>query len=529
MVTERRSIAALIESARAAESAGDWDRALAGYEEAVDLAAAASDRVRLCELLRSAGRVHFERGAYGRASELYEASLATAMASELHEQTAAALNCMASAAQMRGRLEVAEALYTRAAGAAEQAGDRRLAAAVNQNRGTLSAIRGQFPEALERFRRAADLLRELGDDRSAAQALNNMGMVSVDVEDWGAADISFAAARELAERVHDPRLLGRVEVNRAEMYLLRQNYQAARESCDAAQEIFARIGSESGLAECHKQYGALFREIGQLRRSEIELGLALRLAQTCENQLLEAEVESELARLHAVRGHTRQALQSLNRAYRLFELTEARREVHDVERRLDRLEDTYFRALQLLEHETTEESEAEPEARYHRVAELACALAERVGCRGRELTWLRIASYLYDIGKAYIPVEVLNKPGPLSEAEWELVRRHPVSAAELAGELGFPASVVPLVRHHHEHWDGSGYPDGLEREGIPLQARILCLADAFDALTSERSFRPALPEAKALETMDTQSGQVFDPELLRLLRDVLNERRPGGR
>ncbi len=517
MATELGSVGTLIESAHAAESAGDWDEAISLYESALEASADAEDPVRSAELLRCIGRVHFERGAYDRASELYQASLATAQAAGLHQETAAALNGIASTAQMRGRLDVAESLYGQAERLAQDAGDPRLAAAVYQNMGTLAGMRGRVPEALERFRRSAELLRELGDKQSAARAFNNLGMVAVDVQDWGVAEVSYAAARELAEQAADPRNLGRVHVNRAERYILRRDHEAAREECDAAHAIFSRLGSEIGLAEVHKLYGALFRELGQPRRSEVELKLALRLAQSCGNQLLEAEVEDETARLEVVQGRTREALQSLNRAFKLFEQTEARRELMDVQRRLDRLEETYFRTLQLMEFESVESTNPATVGRYQRVADLACRLAALLGCTGKELTWLRIGAYLYDVGKASLAPELLNKAGPLNEQEEAEVRRHPVVGEQIVAGLDFPAQVRALVRHHHERWDGQGYPDGLKGADIPLHARIVAIADAFDALTSDRSYRPAVSTAEALRTMLADAGTVFDPELLRLL------------
>jgi len=473
----QESVTVLVASAQAAEGAGDWDAALALFESALEGASEEPNAARSCELLRCIGRVHFERGAYERASELYQASLATAQAAGLHQETAAALNAIATTGRLRGRPDVVE--------------------------------------------RAAALLRELGNDRAAAQAFNNLGTVSVDAADWGAAEMSFAAAKELAERVDDPRLLGLIQVNQAAMYVLRQNLPAARACCDAAHAIFSQLGSERGLAEAHRLYGAIFREIGQHRRAEMELQLALRLAQSCGHELLEAEVEDETARLLVAQGRTREALQALNRAARLLEATAVRREVTDVQRRLDRLEETYFRTLQLMEFESVEATNPATVGRYERVADLACRLAAALGCTGRELTWLRIASYLYDVGKASLPVELLNKAGALDEAEQSLMRTHAAGGEELVAELGFPAPVRELVRSHHERWDGGGYPDGLRGADIPLNARVLAIAGAFAALTGDRSFRPALSPAEALQTMQADAGSVFDPELLRLFPSVL--------
>jgi putative nucleotidyltransferase with HDIG domain len=514
----------LVETARAAERAGDLDLALATYDRALQEATEAGDEGRAADLLRWMGRVHFDRGRYERASDLYEASLGRAQAAGLRAHCASALNNMGTAAQMRGRLDVADHLYQRALAIAKEVADGKLAAGVNQNLGTLAAIRGDAPAALRHFESAVQMLMELGDMRAAAYALNNMGMVNVDVNDLGSAAMCFASAWELAVQARDRRMQGRIEVNRAEMHLRSKNFEAARASCDNAAEIFNQLQSDSGMAEAHKVYGMLFRETTQPRRAHNELAIALRLARHCENPLLEAETESEVARLYLNEGRTRDALRSLNSASRLFSELDARSELQDVERRLERLEDTYYRALQLLEFESVEVTDHYVTGRYQRVADLACKLAGKVGVSGKDLTWLRIGAYLYDVGKASIPAAVLNKPGPLDDREWEMVRRHPVSGAEMVADLQFPADVIPLVRNHHEHWDGTGYPDRLRGDEIPMAARILCLADAFDALTSERSFRPALDAAAALKTMEAEVGTVFDPELFGIFRSIVSNK-----
>ena len=514
----------LVEAARAAERSGDLDGALVTYERALKEASAAGDEGRAADLLRWIGRVHFDRGRYERASEFYEASLARARAAGLRGHCASALNNMATAAQMRGRLDVAERLYQRALSIAEEVGDGKLAAGVNQNLGTLAAIRGDANAALHHFESAVEMLTALGDVRAAAYALNNMGMVNVDVNDFGSAALCFASAAELAEQAGDRRMQGRIEVNRAEMHLSSKNFPAARESCDRAAGIFNQLQSDSGMAETHKIYGMLFRETTEPARAHKELASALRLARMGENPLLEAETESEVARLYLVEGRTRDALRSLNNSARIFTELDARRELQDVERRLERLEDTYYRALQLLEFESVEVTDRHVTGRYQRVADLACKLGGKLGMSRKDLTWLRIGAYLYDVGKASIPATILNKPGPLDVFEWGIVRQHPVAGAETVIDLQFPANVLPMVRNHHEHWDGSGYPDGMRGNEIPMEARILCLADAYDALTSERSFRAALDPSAAWKTMEAESGTVFDPELFQIFKSIVDVR-----
>jgi HD-GYP domain-containing protein (c-di-GMP phosphodiesterase class II) len=116
---------------------------------------------------------------------------------------------------------------------------------------------------------------------------------------------------------------------------------------------------------------------------------------------------------------------------------------------------------------------------------------------------------------------LLSKPGSLTTEEWELVQQHTVLGSEIVTELEFPIEVRPMIRNHHEHFDGTGYPDQLRGDEIPMSARILCIADAFDALTTDRSFRPAFSSEQALEIMQSEAGRIFDPNMFALFKTLV--------
>ena len=139
-----------------------------------------------------------------------------------------------------------------------------------------------------------------------------------------------------------------------------------------------------------------------------------------------------------------------------------------------------------------------------------------LGLSEPEIRALERAGILHDIGKIGIPDAVLQKPGKLNPEEWQLMRRHPVIGAELLAPLRTMHRVVPIVRHHHERWDGKGYPDGLKGEEIPLLARVFQILDAFDALTSERPYKPAFTSEQSLEILEQEmAAGKWDPRLLR--------------
>ena len=149
-----------------------------------------------------------------------------------------------------------------------------------------------------------------------------------------------------------------------------------------------------------------------------------------------------------------------------------------------------------------------------RVGIYAKRLAEVVGLSKQEAEQLRIAALMQDLGLLKVPKEVLTKPGRLTDDEWKLVKQHPLWSLELVDPPAILTETIELaVRHHHERFDGSGYPDGLKGEQIPLPARLLAVADTFDALCSERPYRPAYSTEQALEEMRRVAGSQLDPEL----------------
>ena len=156
-----------------------------------------------------------------------------------------------------------------------------------------------------------------------------------------------------------------------------------------------------------------------------------------------------------------------------------------------------------------------------RVQDNSLRLARALGVQDEgELQALKAASLLHDIGKIAIPEHILNKPGRLTGPEFEIMKRHAEIGADILAVIGFPYPLVPIVRHHHENWDGTGYPDGLAGERIPIGARILQVVDCFDALTSDRPYRPALAEAEAVKIVMDRSGTMYDPRVVAAAVDL---------
>jgi hypothetical protein len=161
----------------------------------------------------------------------------------------------------------------------------------------------------------------------------------------------------------------------------------------------------------------------------------------------------------------------------------------------------------------------------HGVVELSVAVGERLGLSVAALRDLEFGALLHDIGKLHVPNEILNKPGSLSEAEWVVVRRHPEQGQQMLDRVGGALGEAGrIVRAHHERFDGSGYPDGLVADEIPLAARIITACDAYNAMTTDRAYRRALPVETAVAELRRCSGHQFDPLVVETVLGVLGER-----
>lgn len=157
-----------------------------------------------------------------------------------------------------------------------------------------------------------------------------------------------------------------------------------------------------------------------------------------------------------------------------------------------------------------------------RVCSYSRMIGSRLGLEEEDLSDICTASLLHDIGKIGVPSEILNKRGPLADVEYEIVKQHPANAAKILGSIGGFERIVDLAYRHHERYDGCGYPEGLAGDDIPLGAQVIAVADTMDAMTSERSYRPALPWEAALDTVRSAAGTQFRPDVVEAALSVFS-------
>jgi len=197
-------------------------------------------------------------------------------------------------------------------------------------------------------------------------------------------------------------------------------------------------------------------------------------------------------------------------------LLESRQQAKQIESAYAELEITYDRTLTAL-MSALDARDRETEGHSIRVSRLACLLGEELGLSGQQLKALERGALLHDIGKIGISDTILHKSGSLTPDEWRIMRVHPDIGARIVEGIPFLQETLPVVRYHHERWDGSGYPIGLSEKDIPTQARIFAVVDVFDALTSRRSYRKKSSAEEALQYLQEQANILFDPEIVEAL------------
>ena len=383
-----------------------------------------------------------------------------------------------------------------------------------QNLGVLANIRGDFDVAQRHYEAALTEYRALGLTRDVTYALNNLGLLHTARRRWADAERVLVEAAQICDLMGDLTTHSAVDVNLAELWVAQGEYGRAREAIAAALDGTTRTGDVSATGQLTKLLGITAREAGDFPGAEQHFARADELATARQDLLLQAEVARERADLARRVGKNRDVLQHLNQSHRLFSQLRARAELADVDRRLGGLEEQFLQVARRW-GESIEAKDRYTQGHCVRVADLGCLIAEHAGPAhgfdAQSMFWFRIGALLHDVGKIVIPPEVLNKPGKLTDEEWVLMRSHTTAGVAALADVEFPWDVRPLVESHHERWDGRGYPHGLVGDAIPLTARVLCVADVYDALTSVRSYKRALSHGEALEIMRRDVGTMFDP------------------
>lgn len=522
-LTPGRTAADLLLSAREQERAGCIAEAIEKYEAAISCAEQNNEFSVLAESLRRLAVVRHQRDEGDDALRLCHRSYEVAVNHDNPLLAAEALNTLGVLRIREGALTDAAETFRRAL--ALGGTSRELRARAEQNLGIIANIHGDLEEALLRYGRSLEEYKNANDEHGCALAFHNLGMVSADRGLYEDAERFFVQSREIAERAGDISLQGICLLNQADVHASRQRFEDARRDAEASLAIFDQLGARDHKAAAYRVIGIVYRETGRLALAESRLRSSIELAVAATSVLEQAESTRELAVVYQAMGRNQEALTLLNTAHTLFHKLNARIDLVNVSGRVADLEGTYL-ALVREWGGSIESSDSYTHGHCSRVAENAVAVARALGLDELEQTTIRIGAYLHDLGKVKVPHEILNKPGPLTRDEFEVVQMHPVWGIELLDGIEFPWDIKPIIRWHHEKFDGTGYPDRLRGDEIPLSAQIVGIVDVYDALTTTRSYRKAMSHDEAVAEICKSRHAWSDPVFEAFRRSVGVE---GGR
>ena len=507
----------MLERARERERAGCVTEAIDGYEEAIAAAEHGGDATVLAEALRRLAILRRHRDEPALARQLCQRSYDVAHGIGHDVLAAEALNTLGGLDIATGSLEQAVKTFLRAL---ELGGSsRQLRARVQQNLGIVANIQGELNEALARYERSLAAYRDCGDEHGCAITYHNLGMVSADRGRLEAADCYFRESRTLAERVGDVYLQALCLVNHGEVDVARQRFDEARDKAERALALLDQTGARGAKADAYRVIGMVYRETGRLALAESRLRSAIELAAAAGSVLNEAEASRELALLYQAMGRNHDALRMLSATHELFRRLDARVDLVHVDGKLAVLESAYLAVVREW-GQSIESSDSFTFGHCERVAENVVAVAQALGLNDTQQRTVLLGAYLHDVGMVRVPHEILHKAGPLTTEERAVIEMHPVWGIELLADIQFPWDLKPIIRSHHERYDGSGYPDRLMGDAIPLGAQIVGILDVYDALTTARARQPALGPEQALHEITRSRAWWSEPVYQAFVRAV---------
>jgi len=479
-LVERR-VKVFLEIGQLLSKTGEHDRALGYVHRALSGYRRLDDPDGICRSLRNLGVIYIELGEFDDAEAVYEEAIEIS----LHNQFSL--------------------LY----------------ADLYNNLGTINNIKGDWKAALECYYKAKEVYDQEGEVRKSAYNLNNIGITLMEQEQPENAREYFLSALEVAGNIKDESLLLILNINMTDLSIKAGAFNVARQYCTAAEGYLAQKNlKNSQLVEAQKLAGIIAVKDKNFKTALEYFNISLDLCEELGLQYLQAEVLFEKGNLLLTTEQHMEALQVLESAFKIFNQLDVTGRVEKTEKLINSTEELYLKIFEAIAKKVDRK---DPYTKGHsdRVANLSLILARNLGLSDHDIKEIVAGALLHDLGKLKTPDDILKKTGRLTNEEYDEIKKHPDAGVQLLSKITLPWDVIPLIRYHHEKFDGTGYPTGLSGEDIPLGARIICLADVFDALTSERPYREAFSPEKALDVMKYDMLNSFDCVGLEKLGDLV--------
>ena len=383
-------------------------------------------------------------------------------------------------------------------------------------------MKGNWRQALDYYRESLNIYKSSNEIRKSAYTKNN---IAITLTEQGLNDEAFdyfKKAFAIATDINDASLTLIVNINLADLYLKRGNCIEAKIHCLAAERYLIQADYTNGnFVETQKIAGKIARHEKDYEMSLNYFTDALDVSRTIGTRFLEAEVLLERGNLYRAMNKPFDALNDLEASYNIYTSINAEGKKEETENVINSIEKLYLRIFESLASDVDRKDQY-TKGHSDRVASLALLLGKELGLKPYMLKTIVAAALLHDIGKLKINDAVLKKNGRLSAEEYATIKKHPEFGVEILRGKEFPWDIKPSILHHHERIDGQGYPHGLKGDDIPIGAKILCIADVFDALTSDRVYRKAYSVAKTLTVMEEDCGKAFDSVIFKCFVALIN-------
>ncbi|MFH1701264.1 MAG: HD domain-containing phosphohydrolase [Candidatus Zixiibacteriota bacterium] len=511
------------EKGKAFSAQGKYDEAISEFQKILKYCRDANRLNIKAETFTQIGQLMAKQGDFDRALGYVQRAIGSNRRLKNDRGTCKALRNLGVVYLELGEFEEAEINYGQAIELAEKIGDEILYADLVNNLGAIMNMKGNRDKALELYSESLKIYEANNQVRKSAYTKNNIAIAFLEQGKEDDAFEYFKEANDIAQSINDASLTLIVNINLADLFLKKGDLTNAKIHCQNADAYLQETGLiNSHLVEVKKIAGkiAFLEEEYEISKQFFES--ALEISREMGTRFLEAEVLLERGKLLRVLQNHFEALNDLESSYQIYASIKAEGKREQTEQVINSIEILYLEIFDSMAKDV-DLKDKYTKGHSDRVASLALLLARELGLPTSMLKTIAAAALLHDIGKINIKDEVLKKAGKLTKAEYLHIMKHSELGVELLRAKELPWDVKPLILHHHEKIDGSGYPLGLKGEDIPLGAKIICVADVFDALTSDRVYRKANKVQTALEIMNKEAATTFDPVILKCFETLIIE------
>lgn len=503
----REEVTALTRLAQLYTKIAEWEKAISSLEIAESLYQANYLTACVAQALKTRGKLLRCKARWDEALKAYR--LALSIYEKLNNKYGLSdiYNSMAITNFERGNWDEAEKQYLHALDLIEETSPA-LSAKIYNNLGALYNARGNSDKAISTYLRSIPDFERSENILGLAQVYNNLGMSFANKGDWQNAASYYEKSLQLSRKLDEQDLIALTYLNLAQLHVNTQSPAQAQEYCKLALGILQQIDDQLGIAEAHKILGVTERLNKNWSKARYHFEQSIMLNEKLSSPLGLAEAYLEFGLACKDAGKHEEAHSLLSKSLTIFEKLKAKKNIESVRTEVTRLDKLYLNIIEAL-GAAVENKDPYTMGHSSRVAYYSLLLAKKLMLPPETIKGILIAAYLHDIGKIYVEDEILNKPGKLTSLEFEVIKRHPEMGVASLSAVEFPWEVKQYILHHHERYDGSGYPCGLKGDEIPIGAQIIAIADFFDAMTSERSYRPAWSQAQAISIIVNNRNVLF--------------------